>query len=94
MSRTAVSSATLASSKRSASVAGVEASAGSPGSKRQRVEKDATETTTQSLTFQANAHVAKKFSGSFSVSHILNLHVMGENQYVRKWLHQLTWVSR
>jgi len=70
------------------------ASDGCPGSKRQCVEKDSAETTTQSLTFQTHTHTAKKFSGSFSISHVLNLHVEGKKQYVHKWLHRLTWISR
>jgi len=50
--------------------------------------------TTHYLNPQPYTHVAEKFSGLFSISHVLNLHVEGENQYVHKWLHQLTLVSR
>ena len=38
-------------------------------------------TTTHYLDPQPYTHVAKKFSGSFSISHVLNLYVEGENQY-------------
>jgi len=81
MNRAAVSSATLVSSKRSASAAGVDGGAKTSGSKRQRVRKM---DTTQSLAEQAATYAAEKFSDSFSVSHVLNLLVRCENQYVHK----------
>ena len=96
MNWTAVSSATLAS-KRTASAAGMDGGAGTSGSKRRRIQKNSTTEVTQSLADQTDTYAAEKLSDSFSVSHVLNLLVLGENQCVHKAvrrLDQLTWVSR
>ena len=80
----AVSSATLVSSKRPASVAGMDGGSGTSGRKRRRVQKSSTRETTQSLAAQAGTYAAEKFSDSFTVSHVLNLLIQGENQYVHE----------
>ena len=77
---TAISSATLVSSKRSAGAAGMEASADTLGSKRQRGQKAAFKTATKALAFQDGVYTTEKFSDSFSISHVLNLLVESENQ--------------
>ena len=84
MNWTAVASATLVFNKRSASAAGMHGGAGTSGNKRRRVQKNSTRETTQSLAIQAGTYAAEKFSDSFSVSHVLNLLVQGEKQYVHK----------
>ena len=81
LSCAAVSSVTLISSKRSASAAGIEASTGTSGSKRQRIRKDTTRKTTQTLADQNGIYAAEKYSDSFSISHVLNLLVESEDQF-------------
>jgi len=91
-SRTAVfltTSMTAGSSKRSAGAAGMDSSAGTSGRKRQRTQKNSGKTT-QTLSEQAGRYAGEKFSDSFSISHVLNLLVEGENRHVHKWLHRLT----
>ena len=63
----------MVSLKRSVGAAGMEASEVISGSKRQRTEKDASKKTTQILAVQNGIYTAEKFSGLFSISHILNL---------------------
>ena len=72
----------------------MEVSAGTSGSKRQRIQKNTVKGTTQPFANQVGTYAAEKFSDSFSTSHVLNLLVRGENQCVRKRLDQLTWISR
>ena len=83
MNRPAVSSATLVS-KRSASAAGMDSGTATSGSKRRRVQKNSTREVTQSLAAQAGTYAAEKLSDSFSVSHVLNLLVLGENKCAHK----------
>ena len=78
MNRTAVSSATLVSSKRNASVARMDSSTGITGGKRQRVQKSSARTV-RPFDGEAGTYTAEKFPDSFSVSHVLNLLVQGEN---------------
>ena len=73
-----MSSVTLVSSKRSASAAGMDASAGTSGKKRQHVKKATERRTTDALAVQNGVYAAEKFSDSFSISHVLNLLVSGE----------------
>ena len=75
-----MSSTTLVSSKRSASVAGMDASGGTSSNKRQRARKNTTKKTTETLAVQNGIYAAEKFSDSFSISHVLNLLV--ESEYV------------
>ena len=79
MNRIAVSSAILMSNKRSSRTAGMNGSVGTSGNKRRRVQKSSTGETTQSLAAQTGTYAAEKFSDSFTVSHVLNLLVQGEN---------------
>ncbi|KAF9647703.1 hypothetical protein BDM02DRAFT_3270005 [Thelephora ganbajun] len=83
---TPVSSATLVSTKRSASAAGMEAGTEIPSSKRQRVQ-DSIKAATQALAAQNGIYAAEKFSDSFSISHVLNLLV--ENDCL--WI---SWIDR
>ena len=69
----AISSVTLVSSKRSASVAGMDASGGTSSNKRQRVQKNTMKKATETLAVQNGIYAAEKFSDSFSISHVLNL---------------------
>ena len=78
MSYAATSSNTAVSHKRSAGTAGMDASELASGEKRQRMEKDASKKTTQHLGVQHGIYAAEKFSGSFSVSHVLSLLVRSE----------------
>jgi len=71
----AVSSTTLVSSKRSASAAGMEVSAETPGSKRQCVQNDLTKATTQTLPVQNCIYPTGRFSDLFCISRVLNLHI-------------------
>ena len=72
-----MSSEPLASSKRSASVAGMDTSAETSGSKRPRV-KNIIKNTTSALAVQNGIYAAEKFSDSFTISHVLNLLVESE----------------
>jgi hypothetical protein len=77
--RTAISSVTLVSPrKRSASAAGMDVSATTSGSKRQRME--AINKARLPLAIQNGIYAGEKFSDSFSISHVLNLLV--ESEYV------------
>jgi len=67
----AISSATLVSSKRSASVAGMEASSGTSSNKRKRVQKNTAKKATETLTVQNGIYATEKFSDSFSISHVV-----------------------
>ena len=73
------SSETMVSLKRSVGAAGMEASEVISGSKRQRTEKDSSKKTTQILAVQNGIYAAEKFSGLFSISHVLNLLVESEH---------------
>lgn len=79
--RTAVSSATLVSSKRSASTAEMDANIEiSSGSKRQRIRRPPTKAANEALADQNGIYAAEKFSDSLSISHVVNLLVQSENQ--------------
>jgi len=69
---------TLVSSKRSASAAGMDVSAETSVSKRQRVQNDLAKTTTQTLAVQNCVYSAEGFSDSFCISHAVNLHIESE----------------
>jgi len=71
----------------------MDASAGTSSRKRQRTQKNSGKTT-QTLSEQAGRYAGEKFSDSFSISHVVNLLVEGEDHRVSKWLHRLTWISR
>ena len=72
----------------------MEASAGIPGNKRQRTQKNAAKKPGEAYFLQLGTYAAEKFSDSFSNSHVLNLLVKGENQCAHKRLRQLTWIPR
>ena len=79
---TAISSATLVSSKRSAGAAGMDTSGVASGSKRRRVEETIVKNTTSELAVQNGIYAAEKFSDPFAISHVLNLLV--ESEYVAR----------
>ena len=66
---------TRISSKRSASVAGMDANAGTSSSKRPRGTKKPAK---KVLANQNGIYSAEKFSDSFSISHVLNLLIESE----------------
>jgi len=84
MNRTAASSATLISTKRTASAARMDSGAGTSGKKRRLVQKNSAREATQSLATQVGTYAAEKLSDTFSVSHVLNLLVRSENPCVCK----------
>ena len=74
-----VSSATPMSLKRSAGTAGMEVGTETSGGKRRRVQMASTKETTTALIIQNERYASNKFSGSFGISHAINLLVQGEN---------------
>ena len=69
---------TRISSKRSASVAGMDANAGTSSSTRPRGTKKPAKKVNQALANQNGIYSAEKFSDSFSISHVLNLLIESE----------------
>ncbi|KAF9649100.1 hypothetical protein BDM02DRAFT_3167171 [Thelephora ganbajun] len=84
---TPVSSATLVSSKRPTSAAGMEGGAEIPSSKRQRVQKDTVKRATKTLAVQDGIYAAEKFSDSFFISHVINLLVESDCLWI-------SWIDR
>ena len=79
---------TLISSKRTASAAGMEASAEtSSGSKRKRMQKGTMRPVAQTLADQNGVCAADKFSDSSSISHVVNLLVESEDQFTHTLSH-------
>lgn len=78
-SSTAISSATVASFKHSASTAGLDTGAEALSTKWQRTGKDPIKKIMRSLAVQAGMYAAEKFSDSFSISHVLNLLIESEH---------------
>ena len=87
LSFAAVSSVMLISSKWSASMAGMEVSTGTLGSKRRHIRKDTMRKTTQTLADQKGVYAAEKFSDSLCISHVLNLLVESEDQFTHVQSH-------
>ena len=73
-----MSSMSCVSSKRSASVAGIDANVGTSSSKRPRVTKKPANGVAKLLENQNGIYSAEKFYDSFSISHVLNLLIKSE----------------